>query len=144
MVLVPNRIAESKRQSGNCPLPGTLRTQAEADFRKLESEFNKAKGGDNSRETFLKLAERFRAHTIEDDFMDFNYGIMLVTNSIKKRYTVSIFGHGPNDYRCSSIIQCECSSAEEANLLAQSRAREMQERHPNLTNVEYQVQEVEG
>lgn len=69
---------------------------------------------------------------------------MLVTNSIKKRYTVSIFGHGPNGYRCSSIVQCECSSSEEANLLAQSRAREMQERHPNLTNVEYQVQEVEG
>ena len=69
---------------------------------------------------------------------------MLVTNSIKKRYTVSIFGPGPNDYRCSSIVQCECSSSEEANLLAQSRAREMQERHPNLTNVEYQVQEVEG
>lgn len=69
---------------------------------------------------------------------------MLVTNSIKKRYTVSVCGHGPSDYRCSSIIQCECSSAEEANLLAQSRAREMQERRPDLTDIEYQVQEVEG
>ena len=79
MVLVPSRIAGSKRQSGNCPLPGTLRAQAEADFRKLESEFNKAKVGDNSRETFLILAERFRAHTIEDDFMDFNYGTLTAT-----------------------------------------------------------------
>ena len=55
MVLVPSRIAGSKRQSGNCPLPGTLRAQAEADFRKLESEFNKAKVGDNPEKHSLNL-----------------------------------------------------------------------------------------
>ena len=103
MVLVPNRIAESKRQSGNCPLPGTLRAQAEADFRKLESEFNKAKGGDNSRETFLKLAERFRAHTIEDDFMDFNYGMLTATilrhdGAIELDRTVEVWDDGDTEY----------------------------------------------
>ena len=103
MVLVPNRIAESKRQSGNCPLPGTLRTQAEADFRKLESEFNKAKGGDNSRETFLKLAERFRAHTVGEDFMDFNYGVLTATilmhdGAIELDRTVEVWDDGHIEY----------------------------------------------
>ena len=103
MVLVPNRIAESKRQSGNCPLPGTLRAQAEADFRKLEAEFNKAKGGDNSRETFLKLAERFRAHTIEDDFMDFNYGMLTATilmhdGAIELDKAVEVCDDGKTEY----------------------------------------------
>ena len=103
MVLVPSRIAGSKRQSGNCPLPGTLRAQAEADFRKLESEFNKAKVGDNSRETFLKLAERFRAHTVGEDFMDFNYGVLTATilmhdGAIELDTTVEVWDDGNTEY----------------------------------------------
>ncbi len=62
MVLAPSRIAEDKRQSGNCPLPETLRTQAEADFRKLEAEFSKVKGGDNSRETFPRPLQSTSGH----------------------------------------------------------------------------------
>lgn len=103
MVLVPSRIAGSKRQSGNCPLPGTLRAQAEADFRKLESEFNKAKVVDNSRETFLKLAERFRAHTVGEDFMDFNYGVLTATilmhdGAIELDRTVEVWDDGNIEY----------------------------------------------
>lgn len=74
-----NRIAKSKQQSGNCAFPGTLRAKAVADFHKLETEFNKVKAGGNSRETFQALAEHFRAHTVEDDFMDFNYGALTAT-----------------------------------------------------------------
>ncbi|WP_204741815.1 hypothetical protein, partial [Intestinimonas butyriciproducens] len=103
MVLVPSRIAGSKRQSGNCPLPETLRTQAEADFRKLEAEFSKVKGGDNSRETFQVLAEHFRAHTIEDDFMDFNYGALTATilmhdGAIELDTTVEVWDDGNTEY----------------------------------------------
>ena len=79
MVLEPNRIAENSQQSGSCALPETLRIKAVADFRKLEAEFNKVKGGDNSRGKFQALAEHFRAHTVEDDFMDFNYGALTAT-----------------------------------------------------------------
>ena len=103
MVLVPSRIAGSKWQSGNCPLPGTLRAQAEADFRKLEAEFSKVKGGDNSRETFQVLAEHFRAHTIEDDFMDFNYGALTATilmhdGAIELDTTVEVWDDGNIEY----------------------------------------------
>ena len=79
MVLAPNRIAKSKQQSGNCPLPETLQTQAEANFRKLEAEFNELKGEDNSSGKFQALAEHFQAHTVEEDFMDFNYGALTAT-----------------------------------------------------------------
>ena len=79
MALEPKMTTESRQQSGNCALPGTLQNQAEADFRKLEAEFNKVKGGDNSRGKFQALAEHFRAHTVEDDFMDFNYGSLTAT-----------------------------------------------------------------
>lgn len=103
MVLAPNRIAEDKQQSGNCPLPETLRAQVEADFRKLESEFNKVKGGDNSRETFRALAEHFRAHTIGDDFMDLNYGALTATilihdGAIELDRTVEVWDDGNTEY----------------------------------------------
>lgn len=98
-----NRRAESKQQSGNCPLPETLLTQAEADFRKLESEFNKTKGGSNTRETFQALAERFRAHTVEEDFMDFNYGVLTATilmhdGAIELDRTVEVWDDGSTEY----------------------------------------------
>lgn len=79
MVLEPNKIAEGKRQGGNCSMPESILTQAVADFRKLEAEFDTVKGADNSKETFQALTEHFRAHTIEDDFMDFNYGALAAT-----------------------------------------------------------------
>ena len=69
----------SERQGRNCTLPETIWSKAVADFRKLEAEFNIVKCGDNSREIFQALAEHFRAHTIEDDFIDFNYGALTAT-----------------------------------------------------------------
>lgn len=103
MMLEPNRIEDSKQQSGNCVLPGTLRAKAVTDFRKLEAEFSKVKGGDNSRETFQVLAEHFRAHTIEDDFMDFNYGALTATilmhdGAIELDTTVEVWDDGNTEY----------------------------------------------
>ena len=69
----------------------------------MESEFNKAKVGDNSRETFLKLAERFRAHTVGEDFMDFNYGVLTATilmhdGAIELDRTVEVWDDGNIEY----------------------------------------------
>lgn len=79
MVLEPKMIIERRQQSGNCALPEKFRAQTEADFQKLEAEFNKVKAGVNSRGKFQALAEHFRAHTVEEDFVDFNYGSLTAT-----------------------------------------------------------------
>ena len=96
---------DSREQAAERKLPTARNapTQAEADFRKLEAEFSKVKGGDNSRETFQVLAEHFRAHTIEDDFMDFNYGALTATilmhdGAIELDTTVEVWDDGNTEY----------------------------------------------
>lgn len=79
MALKLKRRKERKWKSGNCTLPETIRSQAVAEFSRLETEFKSAKGKDNSFEKFQALVEHFRAHTVDYDFMDFNYGVLTAT-----------------------------------------------------------------
>lgn len=110
MALEPKMITESNQQSGSCALPETLRIQAVADFRKLEAEFNKVKGGDNSMGKFQALAEHFRAHTVEEDFIDFNYGSLTATilmhdGAIKLDRTVEVWDDENTEYWGTYISQ---------------------------------------
>lgn len=73
------RSKKSRRRDRGRALPEAIRSPAAADFRKLEIEFTTAKGGDNSMDRFLALAEHFRAHTVERDHMDFNFGALTAT-----------------------------------------------------------------
>ena len=121
MALEPNRIAKSNQQRGNCTLPETLRIQAEADFRKLEAEFKRVKGGDNSRETFQALAEHFHAHTFEDDFMDFNYGaltatILLHDGVIELDRTVEVWDDENTEYWGTYISQQLAETSSDAQV----------------------------